>query len=268
MDAGTSVWSIAVSRDGSWIVSGLNGGHVTVWDAENHKNTIEFRGHKRSVYAVDTSLDGARIATGSRDRTVCVWSLSSGEQLLNHIEHNGTVAAVKFSPDGRRIAAATWFYNSVRIYDSHNGHLLVDTQIRVGSPHNHSLAWAALGKELLALSKDGDIYCIDVATGTTLSKWAIHSSYAPRCIVLANDGTFIAASANSSVSFWDITTHKQIGPLVHHPGHVTHMATSAYHDLMIGGGEKMILQKLPHMLPLSYFHHVCVFSATPDGKGP
>ena len=259
MKAGNDVWSIAVSRDGKWIVSGTTRGHVAVWDAESHNMAIAFRGHEGPVLAVDISPDGTRFATGSYDKTVRIWSLPTGEQLLGPLEHNRYVTAVKFAPDGRSIATAT-LSKSVLIFDGHDGRLLVDTPIRVGSLYNHSLAWGGLGKPLFALSKDGNIHCIDVATGMTLSKWAIHSNNNPLSIVLASDGAFIAASANASVSFWDIATHQQIGPLIHHLTHVICMAISANEDLAISGGKKITLRKLLDILPSSYFDHVCVFS--------
>ena len=206
MDAGSVVWSIAISRDGNWIVSGTSDGQVIVWDAKSHEKANQFTAHMLQVFAVDISPDGTRIATGSSDGTARVRSLLTGEQLLRSFKHDWYVVAVKFSPNRRFIATATWERHSVRVYDGRNGRLLVDTSIRMGSPRNQSLAWAGLGNELFALSKDGDIHCIDVATGTTLSKWAIHSNNNPRCIALASDGAFIAASANSSVSFWDNAT--------------------------------------------------------------
>ena len=266
MDAGNVVRSIAVSRDGKWIVNGADEGHVTVWNAKSHKKAIGLREHKGLVLAVDISPDGTRFATGSLDCSVCVWLLSTGEKLLGPFRHNFGVAAVKYSPDGRHIATATWERDSVRIYDSQDGRLLVDTPIQVGSLYNQSLAWTGSGKELFALSEDGYIHCIHVATGTTLSKWAIHGHLLPRCISLARDGGFIAASAESSVSFWDITTHHQIGPLIHHPTTVFCLAISANHDLAISGGMKMVLQTLPDILPSFYFDHVRVISPMPDAN--
>ena len=260
MDSRSNVVSIAVSQDGKWIVSGQDDGRVTVWNAESHEKAIEFRGHNGAVVALDISPDRTRIATGSWYHTLCVWSLPTGEQLLGPFKHHGLVGAVKFSHDGRRIATATWTSRSVRIYDSRDGRLLVDTPIQVQSWYNQSLAWAGLGKALCALSNDGDIHCIDVTTGTTLSKWAIHSNNNLRCIALASDDAFIAASANSSVSFWDMATHKKIGPLIHHPDTVWYMAISANHNLAMSGGKKFILRKLTQILPSSYFDHVCVFS--------
>ena len=259
MKAGNDVESIAVSRDGKWIVSGARRGHVAVWDAESHNMAIAFRGHEGPVLAVDISPDGTRFATGSWDKTVRIWLLLTGEQLLRPLGHDWYVTAVKFAPDGCSIATAT-LSKSVLIYDGHDGHLVVDMPMRIGSLHNHSLAWGGLGRELFALSKDGDIHCIDMVTGMMLSKWAIHSNNKPWSIVLASDSAFIAASANASVSIWNMATHQQIGPLIHHTVEAISVAISANHDLAIGGAQKMILRKLPDILPSSYFEHVCVFS--------
>lgn len=56
---------------------------------------------------------------------------------------------------------------------------------------------------------------ISTSTGTTCSHWDIHSNYGPRCT---------AASASSSVSVWDTTTHKQIGSVIQHPAAIKSIA--------------------------------------------
>lgn len=260
MDAGSVVRSIATSRDGKWIVGGTLSHHVMVWDAESHQKVHQFNSWG-DTWAVDISPDATRIATGSHDRAACVWSLSTGQQLLDPFKHDRQVAAVKFSPDGGLIATATWERESVRVYDTHNGRLLVDTPIQVSSPRNQSLAWINDSKQLFILSRDGNIHCLDVATGQVLFRWTIHSDGFRGCIALAGDSSFIAASAYSSVSFWDIITHEQIGPLIDHPTHVFFMDISANHDLMIGGGKKINLRKLPDILPSSFFDRVSLFSS-------
>ena len=264
MDVGNEVCSIAVSRrGGKWIVCGTRSGQV-LWDAESHEKVSKCKGHDNGVYSVDISPDATRIASGSDDWTVRVWSRSTGEQLIGPLEHDDWVAAVKFSPDGQFIATATWNRDSVRVYDSHDGCLLSDSPIVVSSPCNQSLAWDSDSKQLFALSRDGKVHCLDVTNGQILSAWAIHSNGNPSCIALANSGAFIAASASSSVSFWDTATHKKIGSLIHHPADVWYMAISANDDFVISGGDKIILRKLPDILPLSYFDNVRVFPCQGD----
>ena len=264
MDAGSQVWSIAVSRNGKWIVGGTESGQVGVWDANSHEKASEFKGHEDRLYAVDISPDATRVASGSIDKTVCVWSRSTSKRLLGPFKHDAEVIAVKFSPNGQFIATATWNHESVRVYDSRNGRLLFDTPIGVGSPCNQSLAWISDSKQLFALSRDGEVHCLDVTNGRILSAWATHGHGYPSCIALASNGAFIAASANSSVSFWDTATHKQIGPLIHHPDYVLYMAILANTVLVVSGGHKIILRKLPDILPSSYFGDVCVFRCQRD----
>ena len=257
MDARSQVSNIAVSRDGKWIVSGAVSGELTVWDSESHKEVVRWQGHSEVVVAVDISLDGTRIATGSGDFTACVWSLTTVQRLLGPLEHNANLIAAKFSPDGRLIATATW-RSSVWVYDIQNGRILVDVPIEVANHRNQSLVWVSNSKYLFALSRDGKISYLGVSTGSTLFSWPIHSNIdnQPGCIALANNGTFIAASAGSSVSFWDTTTHKQIGSTINHTTEVMVMAISVNDDLAIGGGKVITLRNKRDMLPSSYHKDV------------
>ena len=254
MDAGGRVLDVAVSGDGKWIVSGTQSGVVRVWNAESHEKVCEINGHAKPVGAVDISPDATRIATGSDDSTACVWSLTSGERLLGPLKHDGRLAAVKHSPNGDFIATATCSHESIRVYKSQDGSLVADIQARVGSYVNQSLTWSLTGEQLFTLTKYGDIRCVDLATGTTHSQWSIQDGDKPRCIALASNGTFIAASVNSSVTFWDATTHKQIGGALHYGDTIFSMAISPDNGRLVSGGDdkKISLQDLRGILPESY----------------
>ncbi|KAG8214228.1 hypothetical protein J3R82DRAFT_11026 [Butyriboletus roseoflavus] len=252
MDAGSTVVTIAVSRDGKLVVSGMIGGEVMVWNAESHEKVIGFKGHSKQVFAVDVSPDATKVVTGSEDKTACVWSLSTGHRLLGPLKHDNTVVATKFSPNGHLVATATWDRYSIRIYDSQNDQHLVDFPIRVNSAFNQSLAWASDNKQLFALSYDGAINRLDVSTGTAVFQWPIHSNKYPTCIALASNGTFVAASGGSSVSFWDTTTHKQIGQVIQDDRFVQSMTISP-NGLATGGDKTITLHSLCDILPRSYF---------------
>ena len=260
MVAGSWVCNIAVSRDGRWIVSGTQAGSVQVWNAESRKKVSEFKGHSGAVYAVDVSPDSTRITSGSSDHTVCIWSLSTGQRLLGPWKHDHIVFgvfAVKFSPDGRFVATATQKF--IRIYDGHDGNIVINVTINVSFSPNCSLAWSSNSKHLFAVSP-GNITCLDASTGATLSQWSIHGAERNH-IALASDGAFIAASSGSSVSFWDVTTRKQIGSVIEHTGKVESMAISTNNDIIIGGGNKIILGSLCNILPSSYCDTVSTFES-------
>jgi len=259
MDAMSFVLNVAVSQDGKWIVSGTRWGWVMVWNAETHSKVSEFTAHADDVRAVDVSPDATKIVTGSTDLTACVWSLSTSKPLLGPLKHIYWVVAAKFSPDGRLFATATYKRNSVRVYDSQNGTLLVNFPVNVYSSynHNHSLAWTSDNKHLFVLSH-GYIHRVDVSTGTTLSEWHIHSSDSLTSVALASNGTFIAVSAHSSVSFWDTTSEEQIGAVIEYPHAISSMAMSSNYDLVTSGYNIISLQALRGTLSSHYLYNVSV----------
>ena len=253
MNAGGDVYNIAVSRDGKWIVSGT-WNSVQVWNVESGKKESEIRGHNHCVNAVDMSPDSTKIASGSEDRTASVWSLSTGKLLLGPWEYDSNVFAVKFSPDGHFIATATW--SSILIYDGQDGNLVVNVPIKVTYSYNHSLAWSNNSKQLFVVSS-GKIVCLNPSTGATLS----HHGDKYNRVALAGDGAFVAPSSDSSVSFWDATTQKQIGSVIEHTAYVNCMAISANHAIVIGSNERITLGSLCNALPSSYCDSVSTFES-------
>lgn len=253
MNAGSTVLNIAVSLDGNWVVGGTKNGQVIVWNAERQENVTEFQAHENWVRAVDVSQDMTRIASGSDDKTACVWSISSGERLLGPLEHDNVLAATKFSPNGDLLVTAAWWKESVRIYNSQDGCLLIDIPIRVNSYENQSLAWSLNSTLLFALSFDGDVKCFDVSTGTMNSSWPVCTGdITAKCMIVASNGKFIAVSANSLVFFWDTTTHKHIGPVIEHTDAIRSIAISPNYVLATGGGKTITIRSLVDILPSQY----------------
>ena len=230
LDAGSAVRCLATSQDGKWIAAGMESGLVTVWNAKSRKELRRFA-REKGANSVDISSDGTKIAIAWDDKTVEVCSLPDGKALCDWGYYD--FHTIKFSPDGLLFAcgADEWDLSFLCIYDTRGGKPLGGSLISA----IRSVAWASDSKQLFALSSDGDIHCVDVSSGETLSQWSIHSNDNPTCISLSSNGAFIAASANSSVSFWDTSTHEQIGSVIRHPGSVNSMAISPNYDLVIAG---------------------------------
>ena len=271
MEAGSAVNSIAVSRDGKWIVNGTESGLVQVWNAENGEKATEFK-PLNSVRQVDVSPDSTQIAIGADWATVYIWSLSTWQRLFGPWRPNDgwrDVLAVKFSPDGRLIVTATKRFGGdpcVRVNDSRDGHLLFEVTVKISDFSEQPLTWSRNSKQLFVLSHDCKIYCLDATTGIILSQWRVRgNSYSAGCIAMANNGAFIAASAGSSVSFWDTTTRKRIGSVIEHgtaPVHqVNCMAISANYDIAIGSDSRITFRTVRDILPSSY---VSTFASTLD----
>ena len=111
------VLCVAASKDERWIATGTLWGGVTVWDAETHKTVFALEAD-----AVDFSPDATRLLVASRNCRAIVWDTTRSRELILH--HERALITAKFSPQGDRIAAAS--SDSVRVYDSNDGRLLMD----------------------------------------------------------------------------------------------------------------------------------------------
>ena len=59
------VTSVALSGDGSRLVTGSNDKTVRLWDVLTGQTLLEFKGHTHSVSIVTLSADGSQLVSGS-----------------------------------------------------------------------------------------------------------------------------------------------------------------------------------------------------------
>ena len=260
---GGEIYAVAVSPDGKWLVCGLkpvNGeANVEVWNAQTHKKVFDIWDHKNLVFSVDISADSTTFATGSKDETAFIWSMTTGKRLVGPLQHDGSwVMSVRLSPSGgHHIAtAASTVGNqktmSVRIYNSDNGRLLLRLPSKVSKSGSASLAWSADARQLF-VALNGEVELFDASSGSSLSKWAIPGG-SPIRIASARNQKFIVVSTNSSVSFWDVSTHKQIGTTLKHTSAIFSTVLSS-NDNHVAVGEKngkVTLRNLRDILPGAY----------------
>jgi WD40 repeat protein len=220
------VQSVAFSKDRKRIAAGTLRGDVVLWDAKVYKQIFTWR-IEDVVRGVDFSPDSTRlVALGVH--TATVWNIASRELVLG-LRHENSLLAAKYSPNGDRIATAT--QNSVRVYDSNNGDLLVDIPVQVTTRYNIGLLW--FNNDLFVIS-DGKLKRIKASTGSTI--WEFPDASNPSCIAIPKYGEYIACSARRTITFWDTSTHTRCG-LVHHPEDIHSIALSPDGRFLAIGGE-------------------------------
>ena len=250
---GMDMNAISVSRDGKWIVCGTTSG-TRVWDAELERQSFEVE-DKHSVWAVDVSPESTRFAIGMSvaDRKASIWSITTGERLVGPLEHDSALRGIKFSPDGKQIATAC--LDSIHIFDSYNGNQL----ITIDNPMADwglvtPIVWPS-DSQLFALSKGGKIKSFDTSTGSQLAEWEAHSRNVESIAMSANS-RFIASLAAHSVSFWDTSTHTQLGSVLEdvQVGGIQSIALSPDGARLATGGSNktIIIWNLSDILPQSY----------------
>ncbi|KIK22543.1 hypothetical protein PISMIDRAFT_74627, partial [Pisolithus microcarpus 441] len=144
MQANIRVFSVVVSQDGRWILTGDHGRTVIVWNATTHEKVLELIEHKHEVCGVDITSDCTRMVSVGGD-TVRIFSFPSGTRLFPPSRHHW-VCAVKFSPDDSRFASVSTD-SGVRVYDTHSGNHIGSITV-ASAPDTHSVALSPSGKLL------------------------------------------------------------------------------------------------------------------------
>ena len=193
---------VTVSKDGRWIAAGTKA-EVSVWDATNYKQVFASK-IGGSMWDLDFSPDyeSRLLSADGLNNTATIWDLAAREK-VQALDHNHGVYAAKYSPQGDRIATAT--KRSIRVWDSDDGRLLVDVEVQVEAWYG--LLW--FNNHLFVIAGDSKIRQIDASTGSTVSEWSVPSANAR--IALPQHGKFIAHSTGDNVTFWDTSTHLQLG---------------------------------------------------------
>ena len=226
------VQCVAFSKDGRWVAAGTFRGDMMVWDAKNYKQTSMTWNVGDVIKGVDFSPDSTRLlALG--DKTATVWNIAT-RGVVRHLRHDKSLLAAKYSPLGDRIATAT--EESVQVYDSNKGHLLVDIQVQVTTSYNTGLVW--FNNHIFVVS-DNEIKRIDASTRSAITVWESESHIAsnPSCIAIPRRGGFIAFSANRTVTFWDTSTHAPCGHVDHPREDIYSIALSPDGRFLAIGGE-------------------------------
>jgi len=189
--------SLAVSKDGKWLVSGSSAdtinkpGELKVWDLEAGKEKWNFTGHARGVSAVAIHPDGTRLASGGSDGTIHLWDLDLGKERFVYRKHKGMVTSVAFEPTRGEVIASSAFSldllsGDTRIWTAATGEDRAVLKDLIGMIY---LCWTPDGKRLLApISTQGVIGVIDPRNGQKLFGIPVGEQDAPWSLRFNTDG--------------------------------------------------------------------------------
>lgn len=200
--------SLAVSKDDGWISAGTAWGRVFVWNAKTYEPVLSHQ-EGNDINGVDFSLDSTRLLVASRNRTATVWDIASYRPVVGPLCHERAVRAARYSPAGDRIATVTGDF--VRVYDSSDGRLLMEVRVVVTPWYQPALLWST--QHWLFIISNGLIKQMESSSGSTVSEWLVPTANYWSCIVLPQHRKFIAYSTINTVTFWDTSTHSQLGLL-------------------------------------------------------
>jgi WD40 repeat protein/tRNA A-37 threonylcarbamoyl transferase component Bud32 len=198
--ANLSKANVAVSPDGTRLVTAAEDNALHVWDLGSGAEAARLRGHAAPVTAVAFSADGTQIASGSVNGAVRLWDarrLVAGRELL---AHDGAVTALAFRPGDATLASGS-LDGTVRTWSRTLAGLLADIT-------------GARGMTAAAFSPDGRWLAIAPQGAGTIELWNPRTVDRLRVldtagaivhqIVFAPDGRRVAAILASSAEDGDV----------------------------------------------------------------
>jgi WD40 repeat protein len=217
--------SMALSPDGTRLVTGGDDKTVRVWQFESGKEQRVLRGSATFVLSVAISADGRRVLSGSggefknrrfspgSDRSVRLWDVETGKELLKLEGHRLPVWYVQFLPGGRNAISVS--EGEARVWDLAQGR---EMRRFGGRCSGQGVALAADGKLLVTGSNpENSARLWEVESGHEIHELVGNQArirgavFSPDgAVLLTGGGDFVRGGGDTSLRIWDVTTGKQL----------------------------------------------------------
>ncbi|KAJ3103794.1 hypothetical protein HK100_004146, partial [Physocladia obscura] len=199
----SSVYAVAISTDGQFVVSGSSDKTVKIWDAQTGALQRTLEGHTDIVRAVAISTNGQSVVSGSSDKMVKIWDSQTGRLLRTLEGHSDWVRAVAVSTDGQFIVSGS-DDATVKIWDTQTG-----TLQKILEGHDGSVYAVAISTDkqfVVSGCSDKTVKIWNAETGALQRTLESHSDRV-RAVVISKDGQFIVSgSSDKTVKIWDVET--------------------------------------------------------------
>ncbi|MEH2241565.1 DnaJ domain-containing protein [Nostoc sp.] len=224
-----AVNAIAISPDGTTLVSGSDDRQVYLWNLKTGKWLYTFSGQAEAVLSVAISPDGQQIASGSVDRKISSWQMDTRKfhwtffYLSSPYSHNGFVNSVTYSPDGAIIASGA-ADKTIRIWGRYTG-----TIKRTLNGHSDAVLSVTIspdGKILASGSADQTIRLWDLKTWQQRYIFTEHLGAVNTVVISLNSQTLISGSTDTTIKLWNLQTGELLSTLTGHSAAVLSVAIS------------------------------------------
>lgn len=100
-----TVFSIVVSRDGQWLVSGGADSTIRIWTLSGWADPQVLCGHHGWVNTIALNSAETLLASGGSDGTLKIWHFPTGQLLLSDSAHRKMIRSIIFNPQSNQLAS-------------------------------------------------------------------------------------------------------------------------------------------------------------------
>ena len=232
----TPIFSIAMSPDGSWLVSGSQGGNVKIWSLKSNQLIKDFQAHIKTVTSVDISPNGNVFATGSLDYnnySIKSWTFENNDDLDISILRNiktsqWPINTIHFHPDGKSLVSGGRDFK-INIWNLENG-----TLINTLTNHSQAITSIAItkdGQKLISGSHDRKIV-VDSEFNLEGNTTPVHS-----LAISPDNKTLFSGSNDGEIKVWNLDNGELIDTLTEHEDAVFSLVLSPDGQTLFSGSK-------------------------------
>ncbi len=197
----TAVWSVGVSNDAKFLVSGSFDNNFRFWNVEKAETIHVFDNNKKSVLAVAYSKANNLIACGNQDGSIEIYTFDNFELIHSFSGHGGNIYSLAFSNNGKFLASASrdnnikvWNLEKMEIFHVLTGH---ERSVM-------SIKFSNNDKYLVSGSYDTSIKLWDVIKGEEIYTFLGHSMPVNDVDINHNNNYILSASADKTLKVWEL----------------------------------------------------------------
>jgi len=241
----STVYSIALTEDGTLGATGDSNGQVSLWNAETREPMgTPLSIHRGNVMALQFSPDATWLATGGADGIVTVWDVARRNLMYSFKGHLGRIHDLSFSPDCHSLASASQD-GDVRVWK-----LAASRQSRVLGVHElpvFSVAWSPDGRRVAvgtgdkSMSTDGIVRIWDVNNGDLVREIRTGKGRVLALVFSANGHALATGAYDSVLRLWDVDSGELLRELEGLASDPTHYQRTAIGTLAISPDGNVIV---------------------------
>ncbi|CAE6456842.1 unnamed protein product [Rhizoctonia solani] len=223
----SAVNSVAVTRNGTRIISASNDYTVRIWDAQTGILIRDpLTGNSSFVNCVAVSPDGTRIVSSSINGLIELWDTATHHRISSY-RHSKIIYTVTFSPSSALIAFGTLAADRMVYLWDVTGWKMIKEGLQGHSNTVFSVAFSPEETCVASGSADGTVILWDIKTHSRLgAPLSGHRSYV-RSVTFSACGTWLASGGvDGTVRLWDRHTCNTIFTLSGHDSCVMSVAFS------------------------------------------
>lgn len=270
-----TVWSVAITQDGKYILSGGQDTTIRLWDIMEEKELHKFVGHEGPVYGLVMMPDGKRfVSIADKDLAVKIWDLETRSLISSLAPNSAHVNAVAVSSDQRYIVTGG-DDGIARFWDIDRGinlrtlklpHSVYSLMI---SPDNR---YMLCGSKLQPLSTQlGVITVWDFELGILLKTLEGHKGHVTALAMTADSRFILSGGQDGFVHLWDLETGTQLKTMTGHKSAILmiHVTNDGQHIITGSGDETVrawVLRGGVLLQNLTHTENVHSMAVSPDGR--